>query len=201
MTRGQLLEFVALVVAAGALWTFIFVQLPLLARTRFRHDVARLRDRCVDAVIEGLLRDGPCADDFVARCEALVRSAKYVTLHHALLAHRILTRAGWDPSHAPERPSVADLSPEGRKLMHLLESDLVQVGRRYLLTGSPLGWIVRPGLWLRRTVRKTPPINPSAEQLIDETSEVAVTLPPDTLGPSRGLAERLTEASMRHAAA
>lgn len=154
MTRVEVWNFIALLGAVSATAYAVFYQIPMLARTTYQHRLSSLRDRVVDATLDGRLpADADCVEAFIRRCEAMREDARGLTLLRAAFLTHAVSRSNLDiDAYARRlRPSYNGLTAAERSLMHNFGREYDAVSLTYLLNGSPTGWLLKGFIGLVRT--------------------------------------------------
>jgi hypothetical protein len=155
MSTEQLMLFGAWFLFVFTIMTVIAWVIPMFMRLKFVTALDALRDRVMDHVFNGELPLGPPVQDFLEVQDTLIRAAaaRQLTLGRVIAISKGLAAAGVRQSR--DKPSFANLSGPQRKLMHELQDELTTTLARYLLDGSPLGWMMHltvPILrWRRRS--------------------------------------------------
>lgn len=161
MSRSQAGVFVVWVVTVVVLGALVFSVIPALARTIFRARLDSIRDQCMDHVLAGRLSTSPPVEEFLASLAVQNRVARQITLLRVTLIVRELRRINTDLTHY-HGVSFASLEPSERKILHDLARRVNWAMVRYLVWGSPIGWLTAPlvvlGQHLLERARRSNPL-------------------------------------------
>lgn len=193
MTRSGLEILGMLLIASAAVWVLLFSVLPALARARFELDLLRIRDGCVDGILDGVLPvSDACVREFVSRVELLREYPGGFTLANLACMHLAIAETGVDVPAMDV--TYSNLSPRARNLMHGLEARLSTTARHYLLTGSFGGWLAGAGVAGARLFSRLASWRgkvrdrvPSTKQLVSDYEEI-VSTDPSVASPRRPVA-------------
>ncbi len=172
MTADQVALLVVWLGASLAVVAVVAWAVPLIARIRFLTEIDTLRDEAVDLQLAGRLSDDPAIGEFLAIQEYLRKHSREFSLVRLIGMDVALEKLGVEPH---PRRSYNNLPADQRSILHALEHRSVQALARYLIWGSPFGYLgaavyrcLAPSLrWISRQVKRVP----SAEQLAEEAYE------------------------------
>ncbi|MGZ4556654.1 MAG: hypothetical protein ACXVXZ_13070 [Mycobacteriaceae bacterium] len=146
-----------LVLCLAFLWTFVLVIRPGVARARLGLDATRIRDRIVDAILEGQIeRTDQAALDALLFCHQMTDHAREFGVSEGFATMRALARLDVEPREletSETKVTYANMSPEGRKVMIEATRAIDDIMARYLVQGSMAWWLLCPAQWLWRRLR------------------------------------------------
>lgn len=158
MTGAQAGVFAVWVMTSIVLSFLVFMVLPALARTTFRARLDMARDDCMDAVLAGKLAMSRPVEEFLRSLDVLNRVARQLTFLRVALIVTTLHRLNADVT-AYQGVSFAELEASERRIMHDLAKKVNVALTRYLMWGSPIGWVIAPlAAYARRQDRKRTPL-------------------------------------------
>ena len=129
-TMSVLLLLLPVVVA----WVAVFFIWPTAARARFTSQISEIRDDADDAVIDGLVPDGPEVRHFLEKTEYLRDNPRHLSFSLLVAIHLTLEQYGQVPES--KAASYAELTPEQRKVMHKLDGRLEEAVASHVVRGS-----------------------------------------------------------------
>lgn len=135
------LQLGAVVVLGVAMWAAIVFFIPSCTASFFRYSAWRVRDNIVDDVFNGTLPDHPAVWDVVESAEALIVTARELSM--AKVAGFSWAFRGSPPRPRPSRSGLSDAQKKRlRDDDHQLQRSLAL----YLSFGTPTGWVAVPFL-------------------------------------------------------
>jgi hypothetical protein len=137
MNAYPLMNTMMLVAAAVVVWALFVWGRPLLARDRFRAEMSELRDRLVDAQLDGRLPDDSGVNDMVHQLELMRNNPSRVTLSTAMAIDDVIHRLG-RPDRDPD--PFCGYPPKQRQIMQQAQQELVRSMTRLMKSGSVL-WL------------------------------------------------------------
>jgi hypothetical protein len=144
MTETQAAAFVVLLGALAILCLIVIVGAPAVTRLLLRYRLEVVRDACVDAVLEGKLRNLPSVQQFIADAERSAARPAPLSLPRVIAAYLAMDSLGIDVRNAARSPRYPELNPAERAIMDDLEDQLCEAYRSYLRWGTPMSWLLRP---------------------------------------------------------
>jgi len=142
-------------ISLALLWIFVLGIRPSVARARLRGDATAVRDRIVDAMLDGDIKpDDKAALDALQFCHLMTDHVQAYGATEALAVHRTFLRLGVSVDDFPKMrdPNVTygDMTPQGRKVMNEASGELNAIVARYFVQGSLLWWFLSPVQWVWR---------------------------------------------------
>jgi hypothetical protein len=152
----SIVEGVLLLVAAATAVVTVLWLIPLIARARVGDEAMAVRNKVMDAVLDGCIdADDPALHDFLDYTHAFSEHAGRLGFSEAWCAHKALVKSGMKPSEFREPVTYARMNEAGRRVMHEAERELNQAVGDYLFDGSRFWFILVPlrhvGRWRART--------------------------------------------------
>lgn len=154
MTSAQVTAFVTLVLAIIALFVLVIRGVPQIARLLFLRRIEVIRDECMDAVLDGRLRETRSVGRFLKAIDVGADIAPHVTLARMFAVARAMVDTGRDTGSMARSPRFSDLSPAEREFMHTLDERLYRAYISYLTWGSPAALVLKPYLVLAGRFRR-----------------------------------------------
>jgi hypothetical protein len=152
MSPNEVGALVLLVATGLALWMFAFVIGPAASRSRFGWKLTEIRDEVEDRfLLAGGYADDEAIRSFHTLVDGLLVHAAGFTVYNAMTVHRSFSRLGITP-----REQIgfewSNHSPEVARAMKGYETELANASVRYLIFGSPFGWLISPVMMIRGLV-------------------------------------------------
>jgi hypothetical protein len=144
MTDTQGAIFAVLFGAIAIVCLLVAVGVPALSRLMLRRRLEVIRDACVDAVLNGRLRNLPSVQQFIVATESSAARPQSLSLPRVFAAYLAMTSLGVDVREAAPSPRHPELDQAERQIMGELEDRLCDAYRSYLKWGTPMSWLLRP---------------------------------------------------------
>jgi hypothetical protein len=164
MTALQFLTWAILVAAGAAVLIVGLKYVHLISRLTFIERIERLRDRCKDLVLAGELEPTDSVALFLTIQDVLVNESMHFSASRTGLEMMTFKRAGYELAEL-DLGFEEDLAPDQRAVVEGLENETRDAIRRFLFTGSPLGWLI---LLIEAGIRRLLGV-PKGQSLDEET--------------------------------